>query len=95
MKAREIIKKAQNECGETATGYKYDITTDSLKRICEMLWTRAANLCYTFCEWRIELTKVIGVRAFNYFLPDVMEFQQSKMNACKYYCFHGNRYCSE
>lgn len=94
MTAKEIIKKAQTECGETPTGYKHDITIDSLKVICKMMWRRSVNLSYTFCEFRMEVQKTIGVLAYSYYLVDILEFQQAKMEASKYFCFHGQRYCA-
>jgi hypothetical protein len=94
MKNNEIIKKAQTECGEYATGYKGDISENSLMKICEMIWIRAKNLSYNFAEWHREMTVVIGIKAYRYWLDQIMDFQQSKMEACKYFCFHGQRYCA-
>lgn len=93
MKNVELIKKAQAECGEYATGYKADISENSLIKICEMVWTRAANLTYSFFEWHRELIAVIGIKAYNYWLDNIMDFKQGKIEACKYFCFHGERYC--
>lgn len=38
MTRKEIIKKAQTECGEYATGYKGDVSEGSLTKICEMMY---------------------------------------------------------
>ena len=41
MKNQDIIKRAQAECGEYVTGYKGDITSETINAICEAMWTRA------------------------------------------------------
>lgn len=94
MKNIEIIKKAQAECNETITGYKRDISQDSLKVICEMMWKRSINLMYDFSEFRMEMQKCIGALMYSFYLVDILDFIQDKVNAGKYCNFHGNRYCA-
>ena len=94
MSDKEIIKKAQENCGQYATGYKGDVNAENLREILSMLWNRAKNLTYTFCEWRMEVNKVIGARKFLYFYTDILEYQQEKMEAARYFCHHGQRYCA-
>lgn len=93
MKNNEIIKQAQAECGEYVTGYKGDITCDSLKAICNKIWNRCVNLSYTFVEFRMEMSSVVGVKAYNFFLVDILDFMNEKENLWKYCMFHGKRYC--
>lgn len=94
MKNQDIIKKAQAECGEYVTGYRYDITAESIIAICRMVWNRSVNLSFTFCEFRMEMNKVIGIRAYNYWLVNILDFIQSKMNDGNYFCHHGEKYCA-
>lgn len=93
MTAQEIIKRAQTECGEYVTGYKGDVNCDNLKSICEQMWNRCANLGYNFAQWHCEITSIVGNKNYRYFLDEIMDFQQSKMEASKYFVFHGMRYC--
>lgn len=91
--AKQIIEKAQAESGEYVTGYKSDITIITLGNICEALWNRAKNLCYTFVDWRLEVAKVIGSKNYKLFLVDIIDFQQVKMEKGKYFKFGDQRYC--
>lgn len=93
MNNKEIIKRAQSECGEYVTGYRYDITIDSLRSICEAMWNRAKNLSYTITEWVGEVADVLGKKAFLFWLPEIEAFKYEKLNALKYSVFHGQRYC--
>ena len=95
MTNKDIIRKAQEACGENVTGYRADITCDTLKVICEALWKRAANLTYDFFEWMGEVKTVIGVTAFRFFYDNILDFQHDKMNQFKYSCHHGRRYCEK
>lgn len=94
MTNTEIIKKAQEACGDYATGYKGDINECSLKEICKMMWTRAINLSYNFAEWHREVATVIGSKNYKYWLNEIMDYQQSMMEASKYFVHHGQRYCA-
>jgi hypothetical protein len=94
MTNTEIIKKAQAECGEYVTGYRYDITVDSLNAICEAMWKRAKNLSYTFTGWFGEVADVLGKKAFLFWIDDIHTFEDKKMEENKYYMFHGERYCA-
>ena len=94
MTAKEIIKRAQAEYGQYETGYKGDVNCDNLKSICEQMWKRCINLSYNFAQWHCEVTSIIGSKNYRYFLDEIMDFQQSKMEACKYFMFHGQRYCA-
>lgn len=91
--AKQIIEKAQAESGEYVTGYKSDITNITLYNICEALWNRAKNLCYTFVDWKSEVAKVIGLKNYKLFLTDIDAFEQFKMDKGKYFKFHDQRYC--
>lgn len=94
MKNNEIIKKAQEQAGEYVTGYKHDITFDSLRNICEMIWNRARNLAFNFSEWHMEMRTVIGGPNYRYWMDQIMDFQQEKMNQGKYCVCDGHRYCA-
>ena len=94
MESKDIIKRAQAECGEYVTGYRMDITNESLNAICEAMWTRAINLTYCFTEWLGEVLDVIGKKNFEIWIEEIRNFQNKKMQASKYYMFHGERYCA-
>ena len=94
MTAKEVIKKAQETCGEYVTGYKGDVNENNLREICEMMWNRSVNLGYNFAEWHVEVAVVIGNRNYKYWFLEIMEFQKAKMDAAKYFMFHGQRYCA-
>ena len=94
MESKDIIKRAQAECGEYVTGYRMDITNESLNAICEAMWNRAINLTYCFTEWLGEVLDVIGKKNFEFWIEEIRNFQNKKMQASKYYMFHGERYCA-
>ena len=78
MESKDIIKKAQAECGEYVTGYRMDITIESLNAICEAMWTRAINLTYCFTEWLGEVLDVIGKKNF-----ESKKSETSRTRRCK------------
>ena len=94
MEAKNIIKEAQAKAGQFPTGYKGDVNIDNLPFILEKLWTRAKNLTYTFGEFRLEVVTVIGTRAYTFFLVNILDFIQEKMNKGQYSKFHEQRYCA-
>lgn len=95
MTNKELIKKAQTECGEYATGYRYDISEDVLKNICEKVWTRAKNLGYSVIEWKEELMKVIGKHQYIFWDMQIADFEHQKINDAKTYVVLGQtRYCN-
>ena len=94
MNAKEIIKKAQTECGDYATGYKQDINGNTIREICKMMWTRAKNLSYNFGEWHREITTIIGMKQYQYWMNEIMDYQQEMMNANNYFVHHGQRFCA-
>ena len=94
MKNNEIIKQAQAECGEYVTGYKADVNIDNLQVIMEKIWHRCVNLSYTFQDFRLEMSQVIGTKAYTIFLVDILDFMQGKMDKQKYFNFNGVRYCA-
>lgn len=94
MTNKEIIKRAQKECGEYVTGYKYDITSNSLNAICEAMWKRAINLSYCFTEWLGDVLDVIGKKNFEFWYDEIQDFEHRKMNDNKYFVHHGRRYCA-
>lgn len=94
MTRKEIIKKAQTECGEYATGYKGDVGEESMTKICEMMWTRSKNLGYSFEEWLREVMDVVGKPNFFRFFDVIECYKMKKMNAGKYCVCLGVRYCN-
>ena len=94
MKNNEIIKKAQTECGEYATGYKGDISEECMTKICEMMWTRSKNLGYSFQEWLGEVLNVVDRPNFFRFFDTIEVYKMKMMNAGKYCVCLGVRYCA-
>ena len=94
MKNQDIIKRAQTECGEYVTGYRFDITFNSLNAICEAMWKRSINLSFTVSDWFGQVADVLGKQAFIFWADDIQEFAHKKENECKYFCFHGQKYCA-
>lgn len=94
MKNNEIIKRAQSECGEYVTGYKADITADTIIAILEAMWSRAKNLTYCFTEWSGEVLDVVGQKNYEYWHDEIQDFENRKMQEGKYYRFHGERFCA-
>lgn len=95
MKNNEIIKKAQEICGEYVTGYKADVSENSVREICRMIWVRSANLGYSFFQWHDEMLSVLGKAAFAFWYDTILDFRQEMMEANKYFVFHGTRYCTK
>ena len=94
MTNTEVIKKAQETCGEYVTGYKRDVSQNTIREICKMMWTRAKNLSYNLAEWHVEVATVVGNRNYKFWFIDIMEYQAEMLNANKYYMFHGHRMCA-
>ena len=94
MENKEIIKRAQAECGEYVTGYRADITIDSLASICEAMWKRSINISLTISDWYGQVADVIGKQAFIFWVENISEFVHKKENESKYFNFHGQRYCA-
>jgi len=93
MKNAEIIKRAQKQCGEYVTGYKGDITSETLNVICEAMWSRSVNLSMNFTEWLGEVLEVIGKKNFVFWFDEIQGFKQKKIEQSKYVVFHGQKLC--
>lgn len=94
MKNAEIIKRAQKQCGEYVTGYKGDITIETLNVICEAMWSRAVNLSMNFTEWLGEVLQVIGKKNFEFWFDEIQGFKQKKIDQQKFFVFHDKWFCA-
>ena len=94
MKNQDIIKRAQAECGEYVTGYKGDITSETINAICEAMWTRAKNLTYNFTEWMGEVLDVVGKKNYVFWFDTIQDFKEMKIKQGKYVVFHDSRLCA-
>ena len=94
MTNKEVICKAQEAAGVYVTGYKGDMNCDIIREICKMIWTRAKNLGYSFSEWHKEIAAVIGMKNYKYWSDEILGYQQSMLEASRYFVYHGQRYCA-
>lgn len=95
MKATEIIKKAQAECGEFATGYRADVNEDVLGKICEMMWAYSAELGYRIADWHCQMFDVLGKKAHKFWVANIFEFEHKMVEANKTVVHLGARYCQK